>query len=211
MLLPWMPGLIAACLMTAALADGGWELAREDASRQIRVFTRSQADSDYDEFRSEMLAPQSIDTVVAVLRDIPAWPEWIARIRKVKLLRHDGESNWVYVVYKLPYPFKDRDTVLQSVLQREAKGGVVTIRSQAVRTLPMPEQDSRRVHLYELQSTWRLTPLPGGGTRIELSGRGQPGGYLPSLIFNYNLADEPQQTLRLLRLMLARPKYQPRK
>ncbi|RZU38382.1 polyketide cyclase/dehydrase/lipid transport protein [Fluviicoccus keumensis] len=206
-----MPGLIAACLMTAALADGGWELAREDASRQIRVFTRSQADSDYDEFRSEMLAPQSIDTVVAVLRDIPAWPEWIARIRKVKLLRHDGESNWVYVVYKLPYPFKDRDTVLQSVLQREAKGGVVTIRSQAVRTLPMPEQDSRRVHLYELQSTWRLTPLPGGGTRIELSGRGQPGGYLPSLIFNYNLADEPQQTLRLLRLMLARPKYQPRK
>lgn len=206
-----MPGLIAACLMTAALADGGWELAREDASRQIRVFTRSQADSDYDEFRSEMLAPQSIDTVVAVLRDIPAWPEWIARIRKVKLLRHDGESNWVYVVYKLPYPFKDRDTVLQSVLQREGKGGVVTIRSQAVRTLPMPEQDSRRVHLYELQSTWRLTPLPGGGTRIELSGRGQPGGYLPSLIFNYNLADEPQQTLRLLRLMLARPKYQPRK
>ena len=208
MFLHWMSGLIGACLMTAALADDGWGLSREDASRQIKVYTRAQADSDYDEFRAEMLVPQSIDTVVAVLRDIPAWPEWIARIRKVKLLRHEGESNWVYVVYKLPYPFKERDTVLQSLLRREGKNGVVTIRSMAVRNPPIPELDGKRVHLYELQSTWRLTPLPGGGTRIELSGHGAPGGYMPSLVFNYNLADEPQQTMRLLRVMLGREKYQ---
>jgi hypothetical protein len=205
----WVCGLLAAGLMTAAAAaaDSGWELVRDDSQRQIRVFTRPQAGNDYDEFRSEMQVPQSLETVVAVLRDIPAWPEWIARIRKVKRLRHDGDANWVYVVYKLPYPFKERDTVLRSMLRREGASGAVVIRSQAVRDMPMPEQDGRRVHLYDLESTWRLTPLPGGGTRIELSGRGEPGGYMPSLIFNYNLPDEPQQSLRLLKLMLAREKY----
>ena len=60
-----------------------------------------------------------------------------------------------------------------------------------------------------MSSTWRLTPLPTGGTKIELTGRGEPGGYMPSLIFNYNLADEAQQTLRLLRKMLIRPQYAP--
>jgi hypothetical protein len=206
-ILHWVSGVMAACLMTAAPAADNWDLVRDDASRKIKVYTRPQAvDNGYDEFRAEMQVPQPLETVVAVLRDVPAWPEWIARIRKVKRLRHDGDSLWVYVIYKLPYPFKERDTVLQSVLRREASGAVV-IRSVAVRNPPLPEQDSRRVHLYDLESTWRLTPLPGGGTRIELSGRGEPGGYMPSLIFNYNLPDEPQQTLRLLRVMAEREKY----
>ena len=52
-----------------------------------------------------------------------------------------------------------------------------------------------------------MAPLPTGGTKIELTGRGEPGGYMPSLIFNYNLADEAQQTVRLLRQMLIRPQY----
>ena len=33
---------------------------------------------------------------------------------------------------------------------------------------------------------------------------------MPSLIFNYNLADEAQQTVRLLRQMLIRPQYAPK-
>jgi hypothetical protein len=203
----WLSGLLAACLMaTAARADDGWDLSREDAARQIRVYTRARPGSDYDEFRAEMTVTQPVATVVAVLADVNAWPEWIARIRMVKRLRREGDRSWVYVVYKLPYPFKERDTVLQSTLVRDNSGGVV-IRSVAVRNPPLTEQDNRRVHLYDLESSWRLTPLPGGGTRIELSGRGEPGGFMPSLIFNYNLADEPQQTLRLLKVMAGREKY----
>ena len=195
------------CLAGHAPADSDWKLAREDTLRSIRVYTRALPDSSYDELRSEVTVPQSVDTVVAVLSDIPAWPEWLARIRKVKRLRQDGDTHWVYVVYKLPYPFIDRDTVLQSRLTRDAATGAVMIRSLAVRNVALPEQDNRRVHLYDLESTWRLTPLSSGGTRIELTGRGEPGGYMPALIFNYNLADEPLQSLRLLRQMLLRPKY----
>lgn len=198
-------GLAAMAFSLSAVAED-WEVAREDSARLIRVYTRARDVSDYDEFRAEMRVPQPPATVVAVLSDLNAWPEWIARIRKVKRLRHEGDSNWVYVVYKLPYPFKERDTVLRSTLSRE-KSGVTVVRSVAVRQEPMPEQGVKRVHLYDLESVWRLTPLPDGGTKIELSGRGDPGGLMPSLFFNYNLADEPLQTLRLLRVMLGREKY----
>jgi len=43
--------------------------------------------------------------------------------------------------------------------------------------------------------------------RIEMWGQGEPGGYMPPLLFNYNLPDEPAQTLRHLRQMLMREKY----
>ena len=112
------------------------------------------------------------------------------------------------MIYKLPYPFVERDTVLYARLSKNPKTSIVTIQSNAQANYPIPQDVSvKRVRLNELSSTWQLTPLPTGGTKIELTGRGEPGGYMPSIIFNYNLADEAQQTMRLLRKMLIRPQY----
>jgi len=43
---------------------------------------------------------------------------------------------------------------------------------------------------------------------VELWGSGDPEGFVPALMFNYNLPDEPLQSLRQLRKMLLRDKYQ---
>lgn len=200
----WLPILTALSLEASATTP--WRLVREDPARHITVETRSPQVGNYDEFRAVMTVPQPPSTVVAVLSDINAWPEWLARIRKVSVLRRDRNLSWTYVVYKLPYPFKERDTVLQSALSIEPDGHI-RIRSLAVKGAPMPPGEPPRVHLEDLESTWVLSPLPDGGTRIDLSGRGEPGGLMPSILFNYNLPDEPLHTLRWLRVMLERGKY----
>jgi ribosome-associated toxin RatA of RatAB toxin-antitoxin module len=202
------------CLLFSVVsyADNEWELAKEDTQRNIQVYLRPQQTNPYDEFYALTIVQQPIETVVAVLSDINAWPQWLARIKKVQILKKQDNQSWVYVIYKLPYPFVERDTVLYARLSKNPKTSVVTIQSNAQANYPMPQDLTvKRVRLNELSSTWRLTPLPTGGTRIELTGRGEPGGYMPSLIFNYNLADEAQQTVRLLRKMLIRPQYEPKK
>jgi ribosome-associated toxin RatA of RatAB toxin-antitoxin module len=192
--------------MTAWAED--WELARQDKQRNIQVYTRAQENSPYNEFHAQTVVSQPINTVVAVLADINAWPQWVARIKEVSVLKKQDGQSWVYVVYKLPYPFVERDTVLYARLAKNPQTSEVTINGYALSGYSIPKKSPvKRVRLNNISSTWRLTPLASGGTKIELSGRGEPGGYMPSLIFNYNLPDEPQQTLRLLRKMLLRPQY----
>lgn len=202
----FLPLLLLPLSLLASAND--WELVRQDTQRNIKVYTRAQNHSSYDEFYAQTVVPQPVATVVAVLSDINAWPQWLARIKEVKLLKKENDRRWLYLVYKLPYPFIERDAILYSYVTTLPKNQGVVIDTMALRSYPLPfVQTSKRVRLTDLNSTWKLTPLPSGGTSIELSGRGEPEGFMPALIFNYNLPDEPQQSLRMLRKMLLRPQY----
>lgn len=195
-------------LMQVSYAQPDWELSKEDTQRNIQVFTSSQEDSSYHQFKAVTLVPQNPQTVLAVLSDITAWPQWLARIKQVKVLKKEKDRSWVYVVYKLPYPFVERDMVVYNQVQSLATGQII-IKTQALNNYPMAvESDVKRVRLTNFKSTWQLTPLAKSGTKVELWGSGDPEGFVPALIFNYNLPDEPLQSLRQLRKMLLRDKYQ---
>lgn len=200
--------VILSLLMQISYAQPEWELSKEDTQRSIQVFTSSQEDSSYHQFKAVTLVPQNPQTVLAVLSDIPAWPQWLARIKQVKVLKKEKDRSWVYVVYKLPYPFIERDMVVYNQVQSLATGQII-IKTQALNNYPMAvENDVKRVRLTNFKSTWQLTPLAKSGTKVELWGSGDPEGFVPALIFNYNLPDEPLQSLRQLRKMLLRDKYQ---
>ncbi|MDP2226964.1 MAG: hypothetical protein Q8J78_05770 [Moraxellaceae bacterium] len=200
-----LTGLLLLLASTTFAAD--WELAREDKTRDIRVYVRDVTDSSYQGFYSVTRVKAPLPSVVAVLSDVPAMPQWITRMIGVKLLRREGDREaWVHAHYRLPYPFLDREAVLHSQLQQDPKSGVVTIVTRSVPGM-VPASRDRRVRLREMHSTWKLTPEKDGVVRIEFWGQGQPDGYVPALLFNYNLPDEPLQTLRNLRQMLTRAKY----
>ena len=98
--------------------------------------------------------------------------------------------------------------VVYNQVQSLATGQII-IKTQALNNYPMAvESDVKRVRLTNFKSTWQLTPLAKSGTKVELWGSGDPEGFVPALIFNYNLPDEPLQSLRQLRKMLLRDKYQ---
>lgn len=198
LLLSWAP---------ASHADD-WSLVRRDEARDIRVYVRPAPASTYKRFYATTRVQARLSTVVAVLSDVPAMPEWIARMSAARLLRREANREvWIHTLYRLPYPFLEREAVLHSTL-RQDKSGVVEISTRAVPGMIPPHP--RRVRLTSLHSLWRLTPERNGMVKIELWGEGEPGGYVPHLLFNYNLPDEPAQTLRNLRQMLTRDKYRGR-
>ncbi len=182
-----------------------WQLVREDSERHIRVYLDER--QPYQGFYAVTRIQTRLSTVVAVLADVPATPEWVARVSEAKILKQKPHSEvWTYTVYKLPYPFKPRDTVLHSVLKQDGKSQVVTVESRALGRYLRPKPD--HVRLRTMNSTWKLTPETNGWLKVELWGSGDPEGRMPSWLFNYNLADEPVQTLRNLRRMVLREKYQ---
>jgi len=204
--LTWLFLLFAPLLAQADV----WTLAREDKARDIRVYVRDMPGSDYQSFYAVTRMAVRIDSVVAVLSDVPAMPEWIVRMVSVRLLRREPDRElWVHAHYRLPYPFLDREAVLHSRLQQDVRSGQVTIVTRSVPGMIAPGRE-KRVRLAGVHSTWKITPEPAGRVRIEFWGQGEPGGYVPPLLFNYNLPDEPLQTLRNLRQMLIRDKYRER-
>lgn len=206
----WTLPLLALLLALAPAARAEeWTLARTDDVRDIRVYLRDTPGSNYKRFYATTRVPASLSTVVAALSDVSAMPEWIARLKSARLLRRDANPEvWIHSVYRLPYPFLEREAVLHAVL-RQDKSGVVEIVTRA--EPGFVPANPKRVRLGDMHSVWRLTPEKKGMVKIELWGEGAPGGYVPHLLFNYNLPDEPQQTLRNLRQMLVREKYRSKK
>lgn len=194
------------CLCTAAAHASEWKLSRQDAARDIRVYLRETPGTSYNNFYAVTRVKTRLSTVVAVLSDVPAMPEWIARLRSAKLIKREADREmWVHSIYKLPYPFLEREAVLHSILKQE-KTGIVEITTRPEKGFI--EANPKRVRLLNMSSTWRLTPEKDGVVKIEMWGEGDPGGYVPPMLFNYNLPDEPAQTLKFLRQMLTRDKYQ---
>ena len=202
---------ILLCVCTAAAhaseqKASEWKLARQDKARDIRVYLRETPGSSYNNFYAVTRVKTRLSTVVAVLSDVPATPEWIARLRATKLLKREADREmWVHSIYKLPYPFLEREAVLHSMLKQE-KNGMVEIVTRPEKGFI--KDNPKRVRLLNMSSTWRLTPEKDGVVKIEMWGEGDPGGYVPPMLFNYNLPDEPAQTLKFLRQMLTREKYQ---
>lgn len=186
-------------------APEGWQLVRSDTARDIRVYLRDVPGSSYKSFYATTRTKAGLASVVAVLTDVQALPEWIARLKSARLIKREGDQQlWVHSVYGLPYPFLEREAVLHSALSQD-KSGVVEIVTRAERGAIAASPN--RVRLTNMHGVWRLTAETGGTVKIEMWGRGEPGGYMPPLLFNYNLPDEPLQTLRNLRQMLTREKY----
>lgn len=201
-----MMRLLALALLLFALplqAADGWQLRKQDAERQIRVYLRDRGDRQYHDVYAVTRLPGSVQQIEAVLADIPAMPEWAPRVVHAHVLKRQDSQAWIYIEYRLPYPFKARDAVVLS--KRSRDDDVISIHSQAVPGWVRNKPD--HVRLDNLQSTWRLSPLADGQVKVELWGVAEPGGLVPAMVYNYNLADDAIQTLRQLRRMAQRSKY----
>lgn len=194
---------VLAAWSLAAFAGDDWRLQQQDPSREIRVYLRKQQERPYDDVYAVTQRDGSVAQIEAILADVTALPEWGARISKASLLKRRSTQAWIHIQYKLPYPLKPRDVVVLS--QRKMQDGVVTIVSRSVSNV-LPTQPGM-VRLESVQSTWRLTPLGNDQVKIELWGSAEPGGLIPAVVYNYNLAGDALQTLRQLRRMSLREKY----
>ncbi|MFN3587561.1 MAG: hypothetical protein ACK4UT_08655, partial [Moraxellaceae bacterium] len=81
-----------------------WTLARNDKARDIRVYVRALPGSDYQTFYAVTRVSAPSESVLAVLSDVPAMPEWVVRMVGVRLLRRNGSKEmWLHAHYRLPY------------------------------------------------------------------------------------------------------------
>lgn len=192
-----------ALLSSASLAND-WVLKKADAVRDIRVYQRAHMASAFDDIYAVTVLAGRPARIEALLTDASAMPEWLARVTQARLIQRQADAAIIYLRYAVPYPFRPRDAVLQS--RRIKTADAVVIEAEAIAE-QYPLQPGV-VRMLGAKSRWKVSAVDAQHVKVELWGSGEPGGFIPAVLYNYNLADDALQTIKQLRRMALREKYQ---
>jgi hypothetical protein len=199
--------LIALAVAQPSWSDD-WILRKQDVKRDIEVFKRKTPEG-LQEVRIVTHVNSRMSAFVAVFGDVDRMPAWVHRTSFVKIIEQVSDTeSYAYTIHDLPWPFRDRDSVVRAVLTQDADDDALTIRAHAV-----PDyypRDERYIRMPVVESFWRFTPLATGRVRVEFQGYGDPGGGSGVLqTLRDNLAwTSTYKTVRAFREVILSPEYQ---
>jgi len=197
--------LIALGLLHAVSnTDTSWTLVK--TGNGVAVWNRPAPGSSLDAFRGVGRDTVDIDFVETILRDLPGFTRWVPYLAESRVVRHiDADHFLVYQLYALPWPFSDRDIVVEIHVHRDDSLGMVRASMKAAADPAMPPIDGR-VRLTDMDGEIQLRRLGPRLTEGQYTERLNLGGSVPSSI-NHLIAQEiPARILVNLRAECERRK-----
>jgi hypothetical protein len=193
----------------AGQAYEGWDLVNSDAREDIVVYARK-AESGLVEFRGVTRARSPLAAFVALFEDVDNMPNWVDRTERVEVLERVSETEVIArTVNSAPWPLKQREVVVRSRIEQDPQTLAVTISGQGEPGY-LPE-DEQYVRVPTMVSLWRFTPQPDGEVEVVFQGYADPGGSVPTAVYNWlarnMLWSTPYRTLKGLKEWIGRPEY----
>jgi hypothetical protein len=199
-----MVWVLIACIPNNSCA---WELSKEGSG--IEVYTRSVKDSGFKEYKGIMTLKASVSSLVALIDDISAYPQWIDTcIQGKRLKRVSPTESYNYTVNEAPWPISNRDAVVRNTVHQDSGTMVVTVDITGVPDFVPLKYDLVRVK--EIRGFWRLRPTGKGEVEVVYQVHSEPGGKLPSWLVNAVVVDQPYRTLLNMKEMVRKPRYKER-
>ena len=190
--------------MTIGTAKEQWELLKDEDG--ISVFTRAFPGSKIKEFKGVTNINSSLDSILAVLYDADACRSWIHNCRQATRLRDIGfYEAYIYQVINFPFPVKDRDLILHTVMTQDPESQDVTINLNSV---PDYISETNNVRIKRSAGYYLFKPFPNGTVEVTWQHHTEPGGGVPTWIVNSLIMDTSFKTLQSLKNIVQEPKYQ---
>ncbi len=188
---------------TSILANTTWELNKEEAG--VQVYVRDTPGSALKSFKGVLVIPARMSSIVTVLEDTGVYPRLFHNCKSGRLLKRVNEQeSYKYIVTDMPWPAKDRDTVVHSFLKQDSKTKNVEITLNAA-----PQYYDLKpglVRISKMKGRWLLMP-DKKGTKVVYEMSVDPGGNLPKWLVNTLAVDIPFYTLNNLKALVAQARY----
>lgn len=185
--------------------QGAWELREE--KNGIRIYTRDNPFSDFDEFRATTESDRSVHAFISVLKDIPVIPEWMYSVISSRLLETRGDTVQIYYTEaKTPFPFKHRDGIYLNRFAWDPDKRKLTVGIELQPEYLPEEKNMVRISLGK--GFWEVREKEEGGLEIVFQMQVDPGGSIPAWLANMFVVDTPLHTLTELKRLMAMEKYQ---
>lgn len=181
-----------------------WELKRD--KDDIQIFTRKIAGSKFKQVKGIMTIPSRLSSLVALVKDNEACPEWAEMCKVSKIHEQKSDTNMlIYVLNDIPWPVTDRDVLAQVNWSQNSDSLAVKMTSIATSGI-LPENKSI-VRLVDATSSWEFIPKDNGMIQIINQAHIDPNGPTPAWVTNMMLIDAPFKTMQNMRKVIASGKY----
>lgn len=185
--------------------ETGWQFERDQDG--IQVQTRPVAGFDVIEVQGSTTLRTDVDQLLALYRDPDRCVDWIPSCAESHRVSQSSDERFsLYRRLANPFPFKDRDYVLDIVVQRDTANGEVVIRYQDNKTAP---ENRCCVRMDRLVGFWRFTPMADGRVAVLYRAHLLPGGGFPDSIVNKSVPDMPFNTLTALKREIESRRHKP--
>jgi len=200
--------LFLMCMPTSTQAGEAWQLKKD--AENIKVYYRDRPDG-YTEFRGVTQIQSRLSSFIALFRDLESMPLWVDRTLQARRLEKRSDTEvYAHVINDVPWPFKDREVVIHTIIAQDPIDLTVTIRGSDDPNYSLPKADY--VRMTQVKSHWSFKPLPEGKVEVRFQGYGDAGGKMSSDVMRWFidlvLWESPFNTLRGMRKIIQNPKYQ---
>lgn len=191
-----------------------WELVKNEQG--ITVYLQEYWADDIKSFKGVVQINSSLDSLLAVILDVPACADWVHHCIQPRLLvRKSFSECYHYQIHKLPFPAQNREFIFHSKIRHSIQTGAVMIQTKAVpnfctsnSNLCSPAASTSLVRIKHSHGHYLLEPLDDGVTRVTWTHHTNPGGNLPGWFINHLIQEMPYRTLQGLRKIVLEDKYQ---
>jgi hypothetical protein len=133
--------------------------------------------------------------VLAILSDVKRRPEWVKDLVETSILEGDVESKVIiYEHFHLPWPFSDRDSVVESTITKDLERREVRVAYHDVRHDKPPVRDGIE-RMPKVSGNMLFRYLDPQHCFAQFTISLSVGGSLPGFIVNQVVSQAPVDTL----------------
>ncbi len=136
-----------------------------------------------------------LETFISVIDDVSSYQSWVYRSLGSKQLPSKNNGIIVYES-KFDFPFPLTDRILNvECRQNIDSNGIFYSESKLYTEQP---NDQNYVNITHFESKWKVYPNGKNGLHVEYFVSSEPGGIIPSFIYNLAVSEGPTKTIQNL-------------
>lgn len=175
------------------LCGQSWEFIKEKEG--IKIYTRKDVNSTIKSFKGEVFIHAQMEKVISLITNVKNFDLWDDDISEIKVLLPEREKHLqYYLIYDVPWPIADRDLVVDALITTDPVTGIKIVEAR-----PLPNVIPEKPNLIRIKKYWQkwtIIPMEPGIVHVILEGFVDPGGNIPSWLYNMVITETPLKVIR---------------
>ena len=178
---------------TNTLAQEKWKLAKDKDA--IKIYTRSIEGTRLKEYKGEAILSATIEQLYNYLIKVENYQDWVYECKESTLISKVDDKEYIYYsIYKMPWPFYNRDIVTKMVVSgSNEEKQIITLETKLIEGIIEKKEKLKRIPVYYEITT--LVQQENRSVKMIMEGYIDPGGNIPKGIMNMFIAEGPYKSI----------------
>lgn len=194
--------ILFSMLSTSVSAQKDWELKSDKDG--IKVYYKKT--TSVHEVKLVTSIQSSLSGIIQLFSEVDNYPRWGYKVTSAKLLKKVSDHEMYYhSKFDFPWPMDDRDAVMHTKLEQDAKTKTIySISTAAPKFVP---EEKNYLRMTNSNTKWTIIPGNNGWLYVEYYIYSSPGGTIPDWLVNMAIDVGPRETIKNMKTILTQPTY----